>query len=966
LFNRCRIFSIGLILSFTLFLLALAANGPGIALFAQETQPKDPKIPGKATEEVCRGCHGIEKDPEMVQEGRASSININGGLAARSAHGSEGIGCIECHTELPHEFGLPIVECSSCHERHAREYDRSIHGRQLSAGDDLAPTCRDCHGEHYIVPLDSPESVAAPLNIPRMCTQCHVEGQPVERTRDIPQEQIPRRYTQNIHSDGLFKQGLTVTAVCTSCHTAHSVLSHTDPPSSISRLNVVRTCMKCHGMIESVHQRVIRGELWEKEPHKIPVCVECHSPHEARKILYDTQMVDSECLVCHSDRELLSNEGDRSLFVMEEEFAASVHGRKIVACTQCHTGITVSTDRPCLTVEKKVDCSICHEDQVSNYYAGIHGQLYEEEDEYAPYCTDCHGIHGMLEHEFEADAPESVKQIVRESPTFALKVPFLCARCHEKDAAAEIRYQGDVKLVVDHYIQSTHGKGLLNSGLTVVATCADCHTPHRELPRSDPESSIHPDNLAGVCGKCHEGIEEQYAQSVHSPLNNPDYTKLPDMPELPNCSNCHSSHEITRIDATDFNFGMMDQCGRCHTEVSETYMDTYHGKVSKLGAEKAAKCQDCHGFHDILALDNPKSRLSEANIVATCKECHPGARSGFRGYLTHATHNDPERYPVLFYAFWGMTGLLASTFTFFGIHTLLWLPTSWRMRKEAKRLQNAASPKAKQALRFPTSHRAMHLVMIISFFGLAFTGMMLKFSYMSWARFLVGIIGGAESAGFIHRVCAVMMFGVFAFHLWDVFRQYKDRKRTIKDFLLGPNTLVPTWTDVREFVQTIKWFLGRGPRPAYGKWTYWEKFDYLAVFWGIGIIGSTGLMLWFPVLTTMILPGWVLNVATIIHSDEALLATVFIFTIHFFNTHFRPEKFPVDYVMLTGRVPLEEWKHERPREFEELAAEGRLEQVMADPMPPIVTRAGKYFGILAVVIGGGLVFLIIYSLLFGH
>ena len=967
MFKYHRDGSTGLILLVTLFSLAILATDPVGLLFAQDTEPPhDSRIPGKATEKVCLGCHGPEKDPAMVREGRASSIEINGSLAARSVHGSEGIGCIECHTELPHEFGLPMVQCGSCHEKEAQVYGRSIHGRQLANGDELAPTCQECHGEHYIVPLDSPESSAAPLNIPRMCTQCHEEGKPVQRTADISQEQIPKRYTQNIHSTGLFKQGLTVTAVCTSCHTAHSVLPHTDRASSVSRQNVVRTCMKCHGMIESVHQKVIRGELWEKEPHKVPVCVECHAPHEARKILYETQTLNSECLSCHGDEDLRSDDGDRSLFVLEEEFAASIHGRKVIACTQCHTGITVTAERPCLTVEKKVDCSICHEDQVSNYFAGIHGQLHEEGDENAPYCTDCHGTHEMLEHDFELDAPESVKRLVRESPTFALKVPFLCARCHQKGAAAEVRYQGDVTDVVENYTDSTHGKGLLGSGLTVVATCADCHTPHRELPRSDPKSSIHPDNMAAVCGKCHEGIEEQYALSIHSPLNNPDYKKLPDMPELPNCSNCHSSHDITRIDASDFKLTMMDQCGRCHMEVAETYMDTYHGKVSKLGADKAAKCYDCHGSHDIRALNDPKSRLSEANIMETCRDCHPGARSGFRGYLTHATHYDPERYPALFYTFWGMTGLLLGTFTFFGCHTLLWLPTSWRMRKHAKELLANVDPKAKQVLRFPTNQRAMHLFMIISFFGLAFTGMMLKFSYMTWAKSLAWIIGGAEMAGYIHRFCAVIMFSLFAYHLGDAYRQFRKSNKTVKDFLLGANTLVPTWNDAKEFVQTVKWFLGRGPRPRYGKWTYWEKFDYLAVFWGIGIIGSTGLMLWFPVLTTTILPGWVLNVATIIHSDEALLATGFIFTIHFFNTHFRPEKFPVDFVMLTGRVPLEEWKQERPREYDDLVASGKLEEALADPMPLVVNRVGKYFGILAVTIGICLVFLIISTLLFGR
>ena len=93
--------------------------------------------------------------------------------------------------------------------------------------------------------------------------------------------------------------------------------------------------------------------------------------------------------------------------------------------------------------------------------------------------------------------------------------------------------------------------------------------------------------------------------------------------------------------------------------------------------------------------------------------------------------------------------------------------------------------------------------------------------------------------------------------------------------MLGPNTLLPTKRDGQEFVATMKWFVGQGPRPEYGRWTYWEKFDYFAVFWGIVVIGSTGLTLWFPVFFTRFLPGSFINVATIIHSDEALLATGF-------------------------------------------------------------------------------------------
>jgi len=900
----------------------------------------------------------------LEKEERTSTLNIDGKRFGKSVHGS--LDCIDCHTKLPHKFGLPLVKCSFCHKAEAEVFDRSIHGQRLSAGDKLAPTCQECHGVHYMVPLDEPGSPTAPFNIPQMCAKCHAEGAPVERAYDIPQEQILKRYTQSIHGEGLFKQGLVVTAVCTSCHTAHGVLPHTDPRSSVSRQNVVKTCMNCHGMIESVHRKIIRGSLWEKEPHKIPVCVECHSPHEARKVLYDTRMANSDCLSCHGKKEIRASKDGRSLFVNEEEFAASIHGRKVVACTQCHTGVSIAEDRPCSTLVENVDCSICHEAQVADYSSGIHGRLHASGDENAPYCTDCHGVHNILEHQAAPDSPISVLQRVRESPTFVLKVPFLCARCHRSGAPAAVRYQGAVKDVVEHYAESIHGKGLRESGLTVTATCADCHTPHRELPMSDPDSSVHPDNVADTCGRCHDGIREKYNESIHSPLNNTGYKRLPGMSKLPGCSDCHTSHQIARTDAMNFKMGIMDQCGKCHKAVTGTYFDTYHGKVSKLGAARAAKCYDCHGSHDIRALDDPRSRLSQAKVVDTCAACHPGAHPRFTGYLTHATHHDPERYPTLFYAFWGMTGLLAGTFTFFGLHTLLWLPTSWRMRKHARELLASADPRAKQFVRFTKRQRVMHMVMILSFFGLAITGMTLKFSYMPWAEFLARIIGGGEIAGFIHRLCAVAMLGLAAYHLWDGFWRFRRGGKTLKEFLLGANAIVPSWTDVKEFIGTIKWFLGRGPRPRYGRWTYWEKFDYFAVFWGVAIIGSTGLMLWFPVQATRLLPGWMLNVATIIHSDEALLATGFIFTIHFFNTHFRPEKFPLDTVMFSGRMPLEELKHERPREYEDLVASGKLEEYLADPMPLVITRGGKILGLLAVTVGLTLVVLIIYAMLVGH
>jgi hypothetical protein len=125
-------------------------------------------------------------------------------------------------------------------------------------------------------------------------------------------------------------------------------------------------------------------------------------------------------------------------------------------------------------------------------------------------------------------------------------------------------------------------------------------------------------------------------------------------------------------------------------------------------------------------------------------------------------------------------------------------------------------------------------------------------------------------------------------------------------------------------------------------------------------------MLWFSEFFTQWIPGWFINVATIIHSDEALLAVGFIFTVHFFNTHLRPEKFPMDLVIFTGRVPLEEFKEERAREYEELVASGNLEGLLVEAYPPIVVRAIKFFAWTALTIGFSLVVMIIYAMVFAY
>jgi cytochrome b subunit of formate dehydrogenase len=896
----------------------------------------------------CLMCH---EDQSLTKErkGKSVSLFVNDKKYTGSVHGK--LSCVTCHTdlvekELPHDADLKPAQCASCHQTETDQYKQCQHGVSAAKGDHLAPLCSDCHGKHDILGKKDQRSPISPMNVPYTCGKCHKEGSPVQRRTKISQDHIIENYTESIHGEGLLKKGLSVTATCASCHSPHLILPHTDPKSSINRKNIAKTCEKCHSQIETVHRKVIKGELWEKEANILPACVDCHQPHKARRVFYDQGMANKDCMTCHERKDLKASKDNRSLFVDVTEYAGSKHGAK-VACSQCHNEVQSSHLRPCDAITKKVDCAQCHTEVGDQYKISTHGKLFAKNDENAPTCKECHGNHDVK------------GRTDPKSPIFAINIPALCARCHQEGKKAAVRYVGSEHDIVNHYTESIHGKGLAKSGLTVTAKCTDCHTSHRELPKSDSLSSVNAKNIPVTCGKCHHGIEEKFQISIHS-----RFVSTSDKP-LPTCSDCHSAHTINRTDAQGFRLGVMNTCGKCHTDITKTYFDTYHGKVAQLGYTKTAKCYDCHGSHDILPPSDPASHLSRNNVVQTCQKCHPGANRQFAGYLTHATHHDPDKYPLLFWVFWGMTGLVIGTFFFSGLHTLLWLPRAWQMRKIHQQIEKEHWNEP-QYRRFSRLNRILHIGMIISFLSLALTGMTLKFSYTGWAVILARFFGGFEVAGYIHRIAAVIMIGVFVTHIVDLFQRKKKEFGTWEKMLFGAHTMLPTKKDLHDAINSIKWFIGRGPRPSYGRWTYWEKFDYFAVFWGIFIIGSTGMILWFPELFTKIFPGWFINVATIIHSDEALLATGFIFTVHFFNTHLRPEKFPMDVVVFTGRMSVEELKRDKPAEYEALVQSGELEKYLVEPYPPIVLRAIKIFGWIAVTIGFSIVIWIIYAMLFSY
>ncbi|MGA7538322.1 MAG: cytochrome c3 family protein [Steroidobacteraceae bacterium] len=399
-------------------------------------------------------------------------------------------------------------------------------------------------------------------------------------------------------------------------------------------------------------------------------------------------------------------------------------------------------------------------------------------------------------------------------------------------------------------------------------------------------------------------------------------------------------------------------CAECHAAAYESYLSTAHGQAATLGLAGAPTCASCHDPHLALPPTDPRSRMSAGNRLATCRGCHAGAGPKLTGFDPHPQPDDPTRSLALTCAHYFMVALLAGVFVFFGLHTVLWLQRGFvgRLRGELPPLRHFGGPHIQ---RFTVADRITHVVVILSFMLLALTGLPLMHPQASWAPALTRFWGGVRAMEVIHLVNAAITFGYFFYHLcylgWRVLVK-KQRYR-----LFGEDSLVPNWTDIKDIGRNFLWFLYLGPQPKMDRWTYWEKFDYWAVFWGVAIIGVSGLLLAAPVFFTRFIPGIWLNVSFVVHSEEALLATGFIFIFHFFHNHLRPQNFPIDVAIFTGRVPLERFRAERPLQYERLVSEGRLEQAIVPPPSVLITTLSVIFGFAVVVTGVVLIALVIFA-----
>jgi cytochrome b subunit of formate dehydrogenase len=224
--------------------------------------------------------------------------------------------------------------------------------------------------------------------------------------------------------------------------------------------------------------------------------------------------------------------------------------------------------------------------------------------------------------------------------------------------------------------------------------------------------------------------------------------------------------------------------------------------------------------------------------------------------------------------------------------------------------------------RFTALDRFTHLFLIVTFMTLAVTGAAQAFWSTDWATPLRWMFNNHAQLRQAHVITGWAMTIGFLVHIVLVVSRVDWRRPLIS--LFGPDSLVPVWRDLKEFGQRLLWFTGLSGNVRFERWTYYEKFDYWAVFWGIPILFFTGLMLIYPLEASRLVPGWTLNLAALVHRAEAVLAVTYIVFVHLVIGHFRRSTLPLNDAMFSGSVSLHHLEQEKPDWLDRLKATGRM------------------------------------------
>ena len=468
-----------------------------------------------------------------------------------------------------------------------------------------------------------------------------------------------------------------------------------------------------------------------------------------------------------------------------------------IACHPKHQMLPSSDPRSALNSRHLAEtCGACHADQLVALRRSVHAKAGDKNETGAGTLLDCNKCHGRDSHTLLP-----VKDPA--SPVFLDHQVKVCGECHERYLAT--------------YTQSVHGSGLFQSGLLVTAACADCHGAHDILYAADQRSTLHPSNVAASCGKCHQFLEERLAQSVHGDKSGAGHLadRLAPGGQLsrkPSCTDCHEGHDHLRPGSPEFRAELPSRCGNCHAGLADRYRLSLHGELTAFGYMPAAECADCHGAHDVRRVSDPASTLAPDHRLETCRKCHANAVANFAAFDPHASYKDAQGYPGLHHTYHWLERIIYVLVGLFALHMFFWFGRSFiHARRDGRDRPCVAESRAITS--FVTVDRIIYVLLIVSFVGLAVTGLPLKYGSHHWAQRLVGVVGGFPTTSVWHRSFAVLLLVAAALHFgWLVGYMVRRRRQGVGwgALFAGPDSPVPNGRDVRDFLHMLRWFVGLG------------------------------------------------------------------------------------------------------------------------------------------------------------
>ena len=627
---------------------------------------------------------------------------------------------------------------------------------------------------------------------------------------------------------------------------------------------------------------------------------------------------------------------------IRREIDQSIH--QGISCVECH-GHDGHKPWAVKAPELGRACGSCHEQEWDDFRANAHGLAWSTGDPDAPSCVDCHGFHDVR------------ARLDILSPTHFARVSDNCGACHDE--------------ALTDYTSGAHGSWWPSVPDFDSATCTSCHGPHAVASADARGASVSRRNLAMTCGRCHTDSLLDFQGSVHANAIEAGN------PHAASCADCHGAHDMPTLDDPSSPLDALAlagrTCARCHASVELTeehnleidvvadFQGSFHGLAIAGGDRSVANCASCHGSHDIRPSTDPASSINPANLGTTCGSCHPGAAEGFaRGGVHHLPINWGHRLIDMAQVMYIL--LIITVIGSMVVHNAL----DFRRRRIDLRAQRLADKPAeptsrpKSYLRFTIVERLQHWILTGSFIVLVWTGLALKFA---WAMPFVSADNSETVRALVHRGAATLFMALAVFHLGYLLLSARGRSmgrsmlpklRTGRDALcamgccmrLGPSTT----SDWRDLIQMVKYNLGKTPdRPRFGRFSYAEKMEYLALVWGSIVMIATGLVLWFEVPFLNRFPFWSFQLATLVHYYEAILATLAIVVWHFYFTMLNPNVFPLSKAMITGRISRHEMELDHAQELEAIegcvqngaceqcAASSESERPPDDAAPPGAT-----------------------------